>query len=43
MFVALIRSVAGHEQAGHVLRDFFQKFFTALISSMGADRRSRCA
>jgi AcrR family transcriptional regulator len=39
-FVALIRSVAGHEQAGHVLRDFFQKFFTSLISSMGSDRVS---
>jgi len=37
-FQALIRSVAGHEQAGHVLRDFFQKFFTTLISSVGADQ-----
>ncbi|MEU4524967.1 TetR family transcriptional regulator [Amycolatopsis sp. NPDC024027] len=37
-FVALIRSVTGHEQAGHVLRDFFQRFFSALITSMGADR-----
>ena len=47
VFVALIRSVAGHEQAGHVLRDFFQKFFSALISSMGADhvplRMTLCA
>jgi AcrR family transcriptional regulator len=38
VFVALIRSVAGHEQAGHVLRDFFQKFFTHLLSSVGSDR-----
>ncbi|MFD9963156.1 TetR family transcriptional regulator [Amycolatopsis sp. NPDC058986] len=37
-FQALIRSVAGHEQAGHVLRDFFQKFFTKLIASAGSDR-----
>lgn len=47
VFVALIRSVTGHEQAGHVLRDFFQKFFTALISSVGADnpelRMTLCA
>ncbi|WP_328442977.1 TetR/AcrR family transcriptional regulator [Amycolatopsis sp. NBC_00438] len=38
VFVALIRSVAGHEQAGHVLRDFFQKFFTHVLSSVGSDR-----
>ena len=38
-FVALIRSITGHEQAGHVLRDFFQKFFTGLIASIGSDRR----
>ncbi|MEU4251987.1 TetR family transcriptional regulator [Amycolatopsis sp. NPDC026612] len=38
VFVALIRSVAGHEQAGHVLRDFFQRFFSALISAIGSDR-----
>ena len=37
-FQALIRSIAGHEQAGHVLRDFFQRFFKELISSVGADR-----
>ena len=47
VFVALIRSVTGHEQAGHVLRDFFQKFFTALISSIGAEdvslRMTLCA
>jgi len=38
VFVALIRSVAGHDQAAHVLRDFFQKFFTGLIASIGSDR-----
>ncbi|MGK3207403.1 TetR family transcriptional regulator [Amycolatopsis sp. MEPSY49] len=47
VFVALIRSITGHEQAGHVLRDFFQKFFTALISSIGSDdvplRMTLCA
>jgi AcrR family transcriptional regulator len=37
-FQALIRSVAGHELAGNVLRDFFQKFFTHLIASVGSDR-----
>ncbi|WP_410568833.1 TetR/AcrR family transcriptional regulator [Amycolatopsis sp. cmx-4-61] len=37
-FVALIRSVTGHEQAGHVLRDFFRKFFSAVITSIGSDR-----
>ena len=47
VFVALIRSITGHEQAGHVLRDFFQKFFSALISSIGVDdvslRMTLCA
>ncbi|MEU0534906.1 TetR family transcriptional regulator [Amycolatopsis tolypomycina] len=38
VFVALIRSITGHEQAGHVLRDFFQRFFSALIDSVGSDR-----
>jgi AcrR family transcriptional regulator len=38
VFVALIRSVAGHEQAGHVLRDFFQNFFTHVLSSVGSDQ-----
>ncbi|WP_410609390.1 TetR/AcrR family transcriptional regulator [Amycolatopsis sp. lyj-109] len=38
VFVALIRSITGHEQAGHVLRDFFQRFFSALITSIGSDR-----
>ncbi|WP_410588504.1 TetR/AcrR family transcriptional regulator [Amycolatopsis sp. lyj-23] len=37
-FVALIRSVTGHEQAGHVLRDFFQEFFSTVITSIGSDR-----
>lgn len=47
VFVALIRSVSGNEQAGQVLREFFQKFFTALISSIGSDdislRMTLCA
>ncbi|MEU5266253.1 TetR family transcriptional regulator [Amycolatopsis sp. NPDC021455] len=38
VFQALIRSITGHEQAGQVLRDFFQKFFTGLITSVGSDR-----
>ncbi len=38
VFVALIRSITGHEQAGHVLRDFFQRFFSALITSIDSDR-----
>ncbi|GAA4548656.1 TetR/AcrR family transcriptional regulator [Amycolatopsis samaneae] len=37
-FQALIRSVTGHEQAGTVLRDFFQKFFTKLIAALGSDQ-----
>ncbi len=47
VFVALIRSITGHEQAGHVLRDFFQRFFSALITSIGSDhvplRMNLCA
>ncbi|WP_370972478.1 TetR/AcrR family transcriptional regulator [Amycolatopsis sp. cg9] len=38
VFQALIRSITGHEQAGQVLRTFFQNFFTALITSIGSDR-----
>ncbi|WP_410643026.1 TetR family transcriptional regulator [Amycolatopsis sp. lyj-346] len=38
VFVALIRSITGHEQAAHVLRDFFQQFFSTLITSVGSDR-----
>ncbi|MBE8520219.1 TetR family transcriptional regulator [Amycolatopsis sp. H6(2020)] len=38
VFVALIRSITGHEQAGHVLRGFFQRFFSALITSLDSDR-----
>ncbi|WP_084642159.1 TetR family transcriptional regulator [Amycolatopsis balhimycina] len=38
VFQALVRSITGHEQAGQVLRDFFQKFFTGLITSVGSDR-----
>jgi len=38
VFQALIRSITGHEEAGHVLRDFFQKFFTGLLTSVGSDR-----
>ena len=37
-FRALIRSVAGHELAGDVLRGFFQKFFKELIASVGSDQ-----
>lgn len=47
VFQALIRSVAGHEQATHVLRGFFQSFFTKIIGEMGSDqpelRTSLCA
>ena len=38
VFQALVRSITGHEQAGQVLREFFQKFFTGLIASVGSDR-----
>ena len=38
VFQALVRSITGHEQAGQVLRDFFQKFFTGLLTSVGSDR-----
>ena len=38
VFQALVRSITGHEQAGHVLRDFFQKFFTRVISAVGSDQ-----
>lgn len=38
VFQALVRSITGHEQAGHVLRDFFGKFFTRLISAVGSDQ-----
>ncbi len=38
VFVALIRSIASYEQAGHVLRAFFQRFFSGLISALGSDR-----
>jgi len=38
VFQALVRSITGHEQAGQVLRSFFQNFFTGLITSIGSDR-----
>lgn len=38
VFQALVRSITGHEQAGQVLRTFFQNFFTSMITSMGSDR-----
>lgn len=39
MFTALVRSVTTHEQATHVLRDFFVKqLFARLIAQVGADR-----
>ena len=38
-FTALIRSVSSHEQAAHVLTDFFVKqVFTRVVSSLAADR-----
>lgn len=47
VFQALIRSVAGHEQAAQVLRGFFQNFFTKLIGGIGSDnielRATLCA
>jgi AcrR family transcriptional regulator len=39
VFQALVRSVAGHEQAGHVLRDLFLKrLFGKLIGQVSQDR-----
>ncbi|MGH3450043.1 MAG: TetR family transcriptional regulator [Haloechinothrix sp.] len=39
VFVALVRSVTSHEQATHVLRDFFVKYiFSGVIASTGSDR-----
>ncbi|MEV6877714.1 TetR family transcriptional regulator [Amycolatopsis sp. NPDC051128] len=38
VFQALIRSITAHELAGQMLRNFFQSFFTALITSIGSDR-----
>lgn len=38
VFQALVRSVAGHEQAALVLRSFFQSFFTKIIGELGSDR-----
>ncbi|MEV7548865.1 TetR family transcriptional regulator [Amycolatopsis sp. NPDC089917] len=38
VFQALVRSVAGHEQAALVLRSFFQSFFTKVIAGLGSDR-----
>src|SRR3979490_1336126 len=39
IFTALIRSVAGHEQVAHVLRDFFIKqLFSRLVGTVSADR-----
>lgn len=37
-FQALMRSVTGHEQAGHVLRDFFAGFFKKILGEVGSDR-----
>ncbi|QRP44156.1 TetR/AcrR family transcriptional regulator [Amycolatopsis sp. FDAARGOS 1241] len=46
-FQALVRSVAGHELASTVLREFFSKFFTELIGGLGSDhgalRTTLCA
>ncbi|MET9260197.1 TetR family transcriptional regulator [Amycolatopsis sp. NPDC004079] len=38
-FQALIRSIASHEAASTVLREFFSQFFTTLLSETGVDRR----
>jgi AcrR family transcriptional regulator len=39
VFTALVRSVAGHEQVAHVLRDLFMKqLFTKLVGPTGSDR-----
>lgn len=47
VFQALIRSVAGHQQAAQALREFFQNFFTKLIDGIGSDnielRATLCA
>lgn len=47
VFQALVRSVAGHEQAAAVLRGFFQNFFTKVIGGFGSDnielRTTLCA
>jgi AcrR family transcriptional regulator len=47
VFQALVRSVAGHEQAAAVLRGFFQNFFMKIIGGIGSDnielRTSLCA
>jgi AcrR family transcriptional regulator len=38
VFQALVRSIAGHEEASTVMRDFFAKFFSELIGGLGSDR-----
>ncbi|NEC61432.1 TetR/AcrR family transcriptional regulator [Amycolatopsis rubida] len=38
-FQALIRSIASHEAASSVLREFFSQFFTGLLSDLGGDRQ----
>lgn len=38
-FQALIRSIASHEAASTVLREFFSGFFTGLLSDLGGDRQ----
>ncbi|MEW2504843.1 TetR family transcriptional regulator [Amycolatopsis sp. CA-161197] len=37
-FQALIRSVAGHELAATVLREFFSRFFAEVIGDIGSDQ-----
>ncbi|WP_406628934.1 TetR family transcriptional regulator [Amycolatopsis sp. WGS_07] len=37
-FQALIRSIASHDAASTVLREFFSQFFTGLLSDLGGDR-----
>ncbi|WP_033293443.1 TetR/AcrR family transcriptional regulator [Amycolatopsis jejuensis] len=38
-FQALIRSIASHEQAATVLRDFFSQFIADLLGDTGVDRQ----
>jgi len=37
-FQALVRSIAGHNAASTVLREFFSRFFAQLLADLGMDR-----
>ncbi len=37
-FQALVRSIAGHNAASSVLREFFSQFFARLLDDLGVDR-----